>query len=278
MWKGWLRTSPQIGKAWNGRSVSFCLSVSGMQPISNSGLRSSYVHVTPQDEVLDWSPLSTPLASTAMRCEVQVASASQRRARWNTRNVDSNSFSAAAEEAIELFSIAPLSLGDRVHRSNSVLLAAAKLHVGKSKTGRYTKPWSSPELPEAIKKRYALRRTVADNGDENLEACAASRKLSEESRQKNGRHSLPTQRTTLPRPAHGDISSRSVERLLKHHLRNLCYTRVEPSPPTEAKPTPSWRNTQRSTAYASTKMRGAASDSWNPRWNPRLQEKAAALP
>ncbi len=79
-------------------------------------------------------------------CEEPAASASQRRARWKTRNVDWNSFSAAVEEAIELFLTAPLSLGDRVHRFNSVLLAAAKLHVGKSTAGRYTKPWSTPGL------------------------------------------------------------------------------------------------------------------------------------
>ncbi len=71
--------------------------------------------------------------TTTIRCEVPAASASQRRTRWNTRNVYWNSFPAAAEEAIELFSTAPLSLGNRVHRFNSVLLAAAKLHVGKSK-------------------------------------------------------------------------------------------------------------------------------------------------
>ncbi len=91
---------------------------------------------------------------------------------------------AAIEEAIELFSTAPLSLGDRVHRFNSVLLAAAKLRVGKSNAGRYSKPWSTPELREAIKKRNALRRTAADNRVKYLEACAATRKLSEESRQR----------------------------------------------------------------------------------------------
>ncbi len=77
-----------------------------------------------------------------------------------------------------------MSVSDRVHRFNSVLLAAAKLHVGKSKAGLYTKLWSTPELREAIKKRNALRRTVADNRAEYLKACAATHKLSEEARQK----------------------------------------------------------------------------------------------
>ncbi len=52
-----------------------------------------------------------------------------------------------------------MSLRDRVHRFNSALLAAEKLHVGKFKSGRYTKPWSIPDLREAIKKQNALRRT-----------------------------------------------------------------------------------------------------------------------
>ncbi len=77
-----------------------------------------------------------------------------------------------------------MSLSERVHRSNSAPLAAAKLYVGKSKAGRYTKPWSTPELREATKKRNTLRRTVADNRAEYLEACATTRKLSEEARQK----------------------------------------------------------------------------------------------
>ncbi len=118
--------------------------------------------------------------TTTIRCEVPAASAS----RWNAKNVDWNAFSAAVEEATELFSTAPMLLSDRAHRFNSALLATANLHVGKFKAGRYTKPQSTPELREAIKKRNALRRTVVDNRAEYLEACAATRKHSEEARQK----------------------------------------------------------------------------------------------
>ncbi len=89
---------------------------------------------------------------------------------------------------------------DRVHRFNPILLAAAKFHVGKSKAGRYTKPWSTPGLREAIKKRNALRRTVADNRAEYLEACAATHKLSEESRKKKWEEFLADQENN-PDPA-----------------------------------------------------------------------------
>ncbi len=68
--------------------------------------------------------------------------------------------------------------------SIQLCFAPAKLHVEKSKAGQYTKPWSTPKLREAIEKRNALRRTVADKRAEYLEACAATRNLSEESRQK----------------------------------------------------------------------------------------------
>ncbi len=69
--------------------------------------------------------------TTTIRCKVSTALVSHR-ARWYTSNVDWNSFFAAVEEAIELPSTAPLSLGDRVYRFNTVLLAAEKRHVGKS--------------------------------------------------------------------------------------------------------------------------------------------------
>ncbi len=122
--------------------------------------------------------------TTTITCEVQAASASYRRARWSTNNVDWNAFSPDVEEAIDQFSPAPMSLRDRVHRLNSALLAVAKLGVGKSKAGRCIKPWSTPELREAIKKRNALRRTIIDNRADYLEACATTHKLSGEARQK----------------------------------------------------------------------------------------------
>ncbi len=76
--------------------------------------------------------------------------------------------------------MAPMSHRDRGHRLNLVLLATAKLHVRKPKAGRYSKRWSTSEL----KKRNALRRKIADNRVEYLEACAATRNLSEEVNQK----------------------------------------------------------------------------------------------
>ncbi len=48
-------------------------------------------------------------------------------------------------------------------------------------------PWSTPELCSAIKKRNALSRTISDN---QAEACAVTRKLSEEACQKTSEEFL----------------------------------------------------------------------------------------
>ncbi len=89
-------------------------------------------------------------------------------------------FPAAVEEAIELFSTVLMALGDMVNRFDSVLRAAAKLHVGKSKAGRCTKPWSTPALHGEIKKRNALRKTIADNRAQNRDSQLLKRSPPEE--------------------------------------------------------------------------------------------------
>ncbi len=70
-----------------------------------------------------------------------------------------------------------MSLRHRALRYNSALLTAAKLQVEKSKAGRFTKPSSTPELRDAIKKQNALCRTITGNRVEYLEGRAEARKL-----------------------------------------------------------------------------------------------------
>ncbi len=60
------------------------------------------------------------------------------------------------------------------------MISATAKHVGKSKPGRKTKPWSTPALRDAIKQRNTLRRTVQSNRVEYLAACFEVRWLSEE--------------------------------------------------------------------------------------------------
>ncbi len=54
-------------------------------------------------------------------------------------------------------------------RLNSSLTLAAKTHVGKSKIGRQTKPWPTPELRAAIKLRNNLRSMGMENRTDVIE-------------------------------------------------------------------------------------------------------------
>ncbi len=72
-------------------------------------------------------------------------------------------FADAVDTAIAAYPPEPISLRDRALKLNSTLISAAKTHVGKAKLGRYTKPWTTPELRVAIKRRNNLRGTVTEN-------------------------------------------------------------------------------------------------------------------
>ncbi len=76
----------------------------------------------------------------AISCQVSNPSVTHRRARWNTKDVNSQGFADAVDTAIAAYPPEPISLRDRVLRLNNTLISAAKTHVGKSKIGRYAKP------------------------------------------------------------------------------------------------------------------------------------------
>ena len=54
---------------------------------------------------------------------------------------------------------------------NKNLLDAARTHVGKTKPGKKSKPWMTPTVRAAIRKRNALRRKVKTQRREWLDAC-----------------------------------------------------------------------------------------------------------
>ncbi len=116
-------------------------------------------------------------------CQEPNPSVTHRRTRWNTQDVNWQGFADAVDTAIAAYAPEPISLRDRIRRLNSTLISAAKTRVGKSKIGRYTKPWSTLELRVAIKRRNTLRRTVTENHTEYLEASTEVRQLTEEARQ-----------------------------------------------------------------------------------------------
>ncbi len=80
------------------------------------------------------------------------------------------------------FEVQDTNLRHHIRRLNRAMISAAAQHVGKSKPGRKTKPWSTPALRGAIKQRNTLRRTVQSNRVEYLAACGEARRLSEEAR------------------------------------------------------------------------------------------------
>ena len=57
------------------------------------------------------------------------------------------------------------------------ILKSAKDHIGKKKITQHTKAWMSPEIKESIKKRNDLRKTVAQNRTEWIEACKSTAEL-----------------------------------------------------------------------------------------------------
>ncbi len=117
-----------------------------------------------------------------LRCQTPVASDLHKRARWNIRDVNWQAFSEAVNESVRSFQVQGMKLRHHIRRLNRAMISAAAKHVGKSKPGRKTKPWSTPALRDAIKQRNTLRRTVHSNRVEYLAACGEVRRLSEEAR------------------------------------------------------------------------------------------------
>ena len=66
-----------------------------------------------------------------------------------------------------------------------IIKKAALKHVTKKKVDNRVKPGLTPEIKEAIKKRNQLRKTVATNRKEWVEACNDVREMIKENREKN---------------------------------------------------------------------------------------------
>ncbi len=65
-------------------------------------------------------------------CQVPNPSDTNRRARWNTKDVNWQSFADAVDTYTAAYPPEPISLRDRVLRLNSTVISAAKTHVVKS--------------------------------------------------------------------------------------------------------------------------------------------------
>ena len=90
--------------------------------------------------------------------------------RWKTNGVDWQTFTDQTEE--EFAKVKPLkSLKDRVIRFMTLLTLVASVVVGKSKPGKRSKPWFSPEVKTKVKLRNRLRRNIKEKRTEWREAC-----------------------------------------------------------------------------------------------------------
>jgi len=85
--------------------------------------------------------------------------------RWKTNGVDWQTFTDQTEE--EFAKVKPLkSLKDRVIRFMTLLTLVASVVVGKSKPGKRSKPWFSPEVKTKVKLRNRLRRNIKEKRTE----------------------------------------------------------------------------------------------------------------
>ena len=100
---------------------------------------------------------------------------SQRRPKWKS-NVDWTKFTNEVEDNIVKVT-SSLSMKKKVETFNSVLIKAAKKHVGKIKSGGRRKPCITPTVRTALRRRNGLRKDITSNKKEWKEAVKEGRRL-----------------------------------------------------------------------------------------------------
>ena len=51
----------------------------------------------------------------------------------------------------------------RISRFKEIIISAATIHVGKTKSSKNSKPWMTPHVRAKIRTRNSLRRTIHQN-------------------------------------------------------------------------------------------------------------------
>ena len=102
--------------------------------------------------------------------KIDIAPTPPRPAKWKRTGVNWEPFTEAVKESVGEFTDEPI-LTRRINRFATALKKAAEQHVGKTKPGKKTKTWLTPTVRGKIRKRNRLRRTIARNRAEWLEAC-----------------------------------------------------------------------------------------------------------
>ena len=113
----------------------------------------------------DWS-IDTPLSGSNhlpiiidYHSSVRLQPVIPRAAKWKTNGVNWDNFRNAVETAVKSFR-PTRNIKVRATRIIDTMTTAAKQHVGKTKPGRRTKSWMTPEVKSKIKRRNQLRKRV----------------------------------------------------------------------------------------------------------------------
>ena len=89
---------------------------------------------------------------------------------WRRNDVDWSCFTNEIESKMSSLPDEP-NLSLRVSRFNDIIISAAKIHVGRSKPSKKSKPWMTPHVRTKIRTRNRLRRTIHQNRQEWINAC-----------------------------------------------------------------------------------------------------------
>jgi ribonuclease HI len=130
---------------------------------------------------------------------VQHQSISGRTPRWRSNGVDWLKFGEAVEEKISEMEGPTPDLTKRLRRLEELMTDMGKAHVGKVKPGKRTKPWMTPAVRTAVKKRNKLRRDIGDKQrrKEWLEACKEARETIRQAKEESWREVVEEAATSM---------------------------------------------------------------------------------
>ena len=94
-----------------------------------------------------------------VRGSVKLQPVLPRKARWKSKGADWPKWQAAVEDAVSSLRYTR-NVKARAERFNRILIDAANRHIGKTKPGKRTKPWKTPLVKAAIKRRNRIRKEV----------------------------------------------------------------------------------------------------------------------
>ena len=101
-------------------------------------------------------------------------SISGRAPRWKSRGVDWSKFADAVNVEIDKI-YSGKDTTEKISLFTKILNDAADEHVGKTKSGKKSKPWITPPVRALIKQRNRLRRSIKTKRKEWMDACEEAR-------------------------------------------------------------------------------------------------------